>query len=62
MSSEANKRPMVALAEFNTAEEVMHAAEKVRDRGYKNWDVHTPYPVHGMDAAMGLTEIGRAHV
>ena len=32
----------------------MHAAEKVRDAGYKRWDVFTPYPVHGMDKAMGL--------
>ena len=32
----------------------MHAAEKVRDAGYKNWDVITPFPIHGMDPAMGL--------
>ncbi|MDD9944400.1 MAG: DUF3341 domain-containing protein [Myxococcales bacterium] len=56
MSAQAKKRPVVALAEFNTVEEVKHAAEGVRDRGYKNWDVHTPYPVHGMDAAMGLED------
>lgn len=39
---------------FNTPDEIMAAAAKVRDRGYKNWDVNTPYPVHGMDDAMGL--------
>lgn len=39
---------------FNDPNEVMAAAAKVRDRGYKNWDVNTPYPVHGMDDAMGL--------
>ena len=32
----------------------MHAAEMVRDAGYKQWDVITPFPIHGMDAAMGL--------
>jgi hypothetical protein len=42
------------IAEFETPADVMHAAEKVRDAGYKRWDVHTPYPVHGMDKAMGL--------
>ena len=26
----------------------------VRDAGYKKWDTHTPFPIHGMDAAMGL--------
>ena len=32
----------------------MHAAEKVRDAGFRSWDVFTPFPVHGMDKAMGL--------
>ena len=43
------------LAVFETPADAMHAAEKVRDAGYSKWDVHTPYPVHGMDAAMGLS-------
>jgi len=30
------------------------AAEKLRDAGFKRRDVHTPYPIHGMDDAMGL--------
>ena len=42
------------LAEFDTPAETMVAAAKVRDAGFKRWDVYTPYPVHGMDAAMGL--------
>lgn len=41
-------------AEFESAAALMHAAEKIRDAGFKKWDVHTPFPVHGMDAAMGL--------
>jgi hypothetical protein len=41
-------------AEFDSAADLLHAAEKVRDAGFKKWDVHTPFPVHGMDAAMGL--------
>lgn len=41
-------------AEFETSADLMAAAEKVRDAGFKRWDVHTPFPVHGMDAAMGL--------
>jgi hypothetical protein len=32
----------------------MHAAEKVRDAGFTRWDVFTPFPVHGMDRAMGM--------
>jgi hypothetical protein len=42
------------IAEFATPADVMHAAEKVRDAGYTRWDVFTPFPVHGMDRAMGL--------
>ncbi len=41
-------------AEFDTAADLMIAAEKVRDAGFKRWDVHSPFPVHGMDSAMGL--------
>jgi hypothetical protein len=39
---------------FDTPAEAMHAAEQVRDGGFRRWDVHTPFPVHGLDAAMGL--------
>jgi hypothetical protein len=50
----AKTRPFAMLAEFEKPAHVMSAAEKVRDAGYSKWDVHTPYPVHGMDAAMGM--------
>ena len=42
------------IAEFPTAAAVFKAAEKVRDKGYKFWDVHSPFPIHGMNKAMGL--------
>lgn len=42
------------LAEFETAQSIYHACEGVRDAGYKAWDAHTPFPVHGLDGAMGL--------
>src|SRR5438552_4607872 len=42
------------IAEFRTAASILHAAEKVRDAGFRKWDVFTPFPVHGMDRAMGL--------
>lgn len=47
-------KPYGLLAEFQTPADVMHAAERVRDAGFRRWDVFTPYPVHGMDKAMGL--------
>src|SRR5262245_903936 len=47
-------KPYGMVAEFNTSASVLHAAEKVRDAGFRRWDVFTPFPVHGMDRAMGL--------
>lgn len=49
-------RPVLLLAEFETSDQIIGAAARVRDAGYLKWDVHTPYPVHGMDAAMGLSD------
>ncbi|MEY4577654.1 MAG: hypothetical protein RL701_2357 [Pseudomonadota bacterium] len=57
MTDEAiKKRPVLYLAEFDTPDGIIHAAENVRDAGYEKWDVHTPYPLHGMDKAMGLND------
>jgi hypothetical protein len=42
------------LAEFKNPADVYHAAEKVRDAGYKKWDVYSPFPIHGIERAMGI--------
>ena len=42
------------IAEFPSASALYEAAEKVRDQGFKFWDVHSPFPIHGMNNAMGL--------
>ncbi len=41
-------------AEFDSSAALLHAAEKIRDAGFKRWDVNSPFPIHGMDKAMGL--------
>ncbi len=41
-------------AEFDSAADVLRAAEKVRDAGYRRWDVFSPFPVHGLEKVMGL--------
>jgi len=48
------------LAEFKNPTELLHAAEEVRDAGYTSFDCHSPFPIHGMDGAMGLprTKLG----
>ena len=42
------------LARFANPAELIDAAKKVRDAGYKKFDCHSPFPIHGMDDAMGL--------
>jgi len=42
------------LGHFYSPDEAMAAAEKVRDAEYSHFDILTPFPVHGMDEAMGL--------
>jgi Protein of unknown function (DUF3341) len=41
-------------AEYPSAAALYDAAKTVRDAGFKRWDVHSPFPIHGMDDAMGL--------
>ena len=41
------------MAEFDTPADLFHAAEKVRDADTRA-DVYSPFPVHGMEEAMGL--------
>ena len=43
-----------ALARFETAKSLYRACERVRDAGFTRWDAHTPFPVHGLERAMGL--------
>ena len=54
MSTDRPKRLAGYLVEFETPGEVLAAASEVRDAGFTRWDAHSPFPVHGMDGAMGL--------
>jgi len=54
--TDAGEAPALLLAEFDTTGEVLHAAEKLRDAGYTQFDTHSPFPIHGMDAAMGMKD------
>ncbi len=42
------------LAEFDGPGALLAAARATRKAGYQHFDVYSPYPVHGMDLAMGL--------
>jgi hypothetical protein len=56
LGASRDKKPCLMLAEFDSPAACMHGAEKLRDGGYKQFDAHTPFPVHGMDKAMGLSD------
>lgn len=48
--------PRVAglLGEFAGQEALRAAASKVREAGWTRWDAHSPFPIHGMEQAIGL--------
>ena len=55
MAADAAKSGLYGLlAEFDSPSALVHAVTVVRDAGFRNWDVHTPFPIHGMDDAMGI--------
>jgi hypothetical protein len=51
---DAISTPYGIIAEFENPADTIHAAAKVRDAGFRKWDVFTPFPVHGLDQAMGI--------
>ena len=50
----SEKKIQGILAEFADPHALIKGAEAVRDAGYKVFDCHSPFPIHGMDQAMGL--------
>jgi hypothetical protein len=50
----AQKYKLGTAAIFDTEAAVLKAAEAVRKAGFQKFDAITPYPVHGMEEAMGL--------
>lgn len=42
------------IAEYPDAASLVRAARAVRDAGFRRWDCYSPYPIHGIDPAMGI--------
>ena len=42
------------MAEFDTPTQLVDAARKVRDAGYKKTDAFSPFPLHEIDEALGI--------
>ncbi|HEY7475905.1 MAG TPA: DUF3341 domain-containing protein [Vicinamibacterales bacterium] len=58
MAHEAQSGPSLfgLLAEFDTPGQLLKAANKVREAGYTKTDAYSPFPIHGMNEALGIRE------
>ena len=52
--SDPGQRVIGVVGLYDDPDVLVRAAEAVRDAGFTRWDCHTPFPVHGLDRAMGL--------
>ncbi len=53
-TSSGEQKVFSYLAEYSTPHALVEACKAVRDAGYKKWDAYSPFPVHGIDPAMGI--------
>jgi hypothetical protein len=47
-------KPYAMVGYFDTPGQIYEACEALRDAGYKQFDAHTPFPVHGLEHAIGM--------
>ena len=52
--TEPNTKTVGVVGLYDDPNALLRAAEQARDAGFTRWDCHTPFPVHGLDRAMGL--------
>lgn len=51
---QATSRIYGILAEFEGPEQLIEAAQKAREAGYRRMDAYTPFPVEGVTEALGM--------
>lgn len=54
MSDAAFVPRRLVIAEFASADALLEGTTKVREAGHKGLDTHSPYPIHGLEKALGL--------
>jgi len=55
MHTEPELDPMHGLmAEFDDPESLLDATQKAYDEGYRKMDAYTPFPIHGLNDALGF--------
>ena len=54
-NNESKEQELVGLlAQFDDPETLVHACNEAREAGYKKMDAYSPFPVHGIDPAIGI--------
>lgn len=48
------KTPYGVIATFQATPDIFRAAKQVHQAGFQKWDILSPFPVHGLDKAMGM--------
>lgn len=56
VKNEAGRQPVPVgvLGQFDNPDALKRAAAALRNAGFRKWDVHSPYPIHGVEQAMGM--------
>jgi mono/diheme cytochrome c family protein len=54
MAENTQKKVHGIVAEYESVDTLLDACRRVRDAGYKKTDAFTPFPVHGIDKALGI--------
>jgi len=52
--AENEKKVHGMVAEFDSVDTLLAACRRIRDAGYTKTDAFTPFPVHGIDKALGI--------
>jgi len=52
--TESGARVHGIMARIPTPAAAIRAAKEMHKNGFEHWDIHSPYPMHGLDEAMGV--------
>jgi hypothetical protein len=50
----SSAQPWALMAEFGTADQLLAAARRVREAGYRHAEAYSPFPVEGLAQALGF--------
>lgn len=50
----AKPKPLAIMGNFKDPDALLYAVSEIRKAGYRFFEVYTPYPIHGLEQAMGL--------